>query len=162
MKIDFAEYEVRWSDLDPNSHMANYAYVQYCDETRVHFLRKSGLMGEILKANIGPIVLHEHFYYMNEVMPYEKIRVDVQLNGHAPDFKFVEFAHHMYNSQGEIAMFSKIMFGWMNLEKRKLALPTNSMIEAYQKLNKTEEFRIFESSETRAKGVPYGKKIESL
>ena len=37
------EYEASWTDLDPNWHVANYAYNKYSTDARVSFFDSLGL-----------------------------------------------------------------------------------------------------------------------
>jgi acyl-CoA thioester hydrolase len=38
--IYYHKFEVRWSDIDANRHLANSSYVQYCAQTRMAFMTK--------------------------------------------------------------------------------------------------------------------------
>jgi acyl-CoA thioester hydrolase len=38
--IFYHKFEVRWSDLDANKHLANSSYVQYCAQARMAFMTK--------------------------------------------------------------------------------------------------------------------------
>ena len=160
MSAYFKEFEVRWSELDPNRHVANYAYTQFMNEVRFSFFKKFNLTEEINKANIGPVVFHEHFYYIKEVRPYEIIKIDLQLKGRSEDYKFFHFAHHLYKESGEIGLYSELYFGWLDLNIRKLSIPPKALCDAYDTLTKTEDFRILTSKDMRAQGVPYDKKLE--
>jgi len=160
MKGEFYEFEVSWSDLDANRHMANFSYVKYCDNCRVHFFHRTGLDVEFLNENLGPVIFHEHFYYMKELMLHDKVKMNICLRGNTPDYKFVEFEHNMFKENGQIAMHSTLLFTWLDLEKRVIALPTKRMIEGYGMLEKSSDYRILDPSESRLKGVPYGKTID--
>jgi acyl-CoA thioesterase FadM len=39
----FKEFEVRWSDLDGNMHLANSAYINFMSHTRMSFLLEQGI-----------------------------------------------------------------------------------------------------------------------
>lgn len=154
----YKEFEIRWSELDPNYHVANYAYSQFMNEVRISYMIKNGIdRSFIQKGNMGPVIFHEHFYYIKEIRAYEKIKIDVQMKGHSEDYKFLNFAHHLYLNTGEIAMYSELMFAWMNLESRKLTFPLAAYIERYDQMQKTDDFRILKSDDIRAQGIPYKK-----
>lgn len=157
----FKEFEIRWSELDPNYHVANYAFTQFMNEVRISYMLDRGVGRDFIeKGNMGPVVFHEHFHYIKEVRAYDKVKVDIQMKGHSQDFKFLNFTHHLYIPSGEIAMYSELMFGWMDLTKRKLVVPHDSYIEGYKKMKKTEDFKILDRGDTRVKGIPYKRKLE--
>jgi len=57
------EFEIRWSDLDANRHLANVTYSIYAGETRMAFLKSLGLTHQrLLNLEIGPIVFNEYFF----------------------------------------------------------------------------------------------------
>ena len=53
------KFEVRWSDIDANKHLANSSYVEYCAQTRMAFMRthKMGLK-ELSYWGIGLSLIH--------------------------------------------------------------------------------------------------------
>lgn len=159
MKDKFLEFEIRWSDLDANRHMANSSYTKYCIDSRVHFFSTSGIEASVMNADLGPVIFHEHYYYMKELHMGDKIKMSVCLRGNTEDYKFVELEHNMFNESGELVMYCTLIFTLMNLKDRSIALPTEQLIKAYNLLEKTQDYKIFPSSYTRAKNVPYGRTI---
>ena len=62
------DFEIRWSDIDANRHLANSAYINFMSHTRMAFLMENGFgQQEMAKHNIGPVVFYEHMYYFKEV-----------------------------------------------------------------------------------------------
>jgi acyl-CoA thioester hydrolase len=58
------EFEIRWSDLDANRHLANVSYITYAGEARLAFLLSLGLNNKKLsEMMIGPVVFNEQFFY---------------------------------------------------------------------------------------------------
>ena len=54
-------FEVRWSDLDANRHLANSAYVNMMSHTRMEFLNSLGLtLNQMAQNQLSPVVCHEH------------------------------------------------------------------------------------------------------
>lgn len=159
MKPYIKTFEIRWSELDPNYHVANYAYTQFMNEVRISYMMDNGLDINETKGRMGPVVFHEHFYYIKEILAYETVKVDIQMKGHSEDYRFLQFAHHVYKANGEIAAYSELMFAWMDLVSRKLTVPTANLKVKYDEMQKTDDFKILTSSDTRASGVPYTKKL---
>ena len=61
------EFEIRWSDVDANGHLANSAYVNFMSHTRVGFLNQNGFSLKELVANgLGPVMFSEQIYYFKE------------------------------------------------------------------------------------------------
>jgi len=56
------EFEVRWSDIDANRHLANSAYINFMSHTRMSFLIDQGIDQKVLaQYNMGPVVFFEHY-----------------------------------------------------------------------------------------------------
>ncbi|MEM7160956.1 MAG: thioesterase family protein [Bacteroidota bacterium] len=159
MKGEFFEFEVRWSDIDANRHMANSAYVERCIDCRVHFFNVSGVSTKVISKDIGPVIFHEHYYFIKEMHMGEKAKMNMQLKGNSEDYRFVEFEINLYKTNGDLAMYSTLIFTLMDLNTRKIVTPTKDIISFYDGLEKAENYKVFDPSYTRAKDVPYGRKI---
>ena len=62
------EFEIRWSDLDANRHVANSSYVDMLSETRMSFLREHGVTQQFFETHgIGPVIFSEEFFYISEI-----------------------------------------------------------------------------------------------
>ncbi len=58
-----------WTDLDPNWHVANHAYIKYAADTRVAFFSVIKLdKEEFENLNLGPVLFYEHMYYYKEIL----------------------------------------------------------------------------------------------
>ena len=89
------QFEIRWSDIDANRHLANSAYINFMSHTRMAFLMENGFgQQEMAKHNIGPVVFYEHMYYFKEVFAGKPVRVSLQLKGLAEDGMYFEFVHN--------------------------------------------------------------------
>mgnify|MGYP000108971719 CR=1 FL=1 len=94
-------FEVRWSDLDANRHLANSAYTNFMSHARMSFLIESGLdLPEMVEQNLGPVVFFEHMHYLREVLPGTGVRVSVEVAGLSRDGMFFEFHHNFYDHRG--------------------------------------------------------------
>ena len=81
------QFEIRWSDLDANRHVANSAYSDLLVETRMSFLREKGFsQKEFAEYDIGPVVFSEEFFYLREIMPSETVQVGTELLANSADF----------------------------------------------------------------------------
>lgn len=88
------EFEVRWSDVDANRHLANSAYQNFMSHTRMAFLLQNGFtQKELAKYNLGPVVFYEHIYYFKEILPEDSVEVTLKLKGLSKDGMFFSFEH---------------------------------------------------------------------
>ena len=154
------QFDIRWSDLDPNRHVANTSYAEFMNETRMSFLTSHGLGQEFLeKHSFGPVIFSEEFHYIKEIMPGEKVFVDVELLGTTEDYRFMKFAHCLYNHKGILSVYSEVFFGWFDLKTRKLRVPPEEVITVTNGLAKAEGFKVFTKEELFSTKVP-NKSIE--
>ncbi|MDC1217191.1 acyl-CoA thioesterase [Flavobacteriaceae bacterium] len=144
------EFEIRWSDLDANRHLANVTYSIYAGETRMAFLKSLGLTHQrLLNLEIGPIVFNEHFFYFKEVLLGEKIRVSTVLSGMSNEGTFFEFEHNFYSEKGLNIARCEMIGGWMNLSSRKLTSIPKELITQFKKTNEILSFKEITSKDTR-------------
>jgi len=69
-------FQVRYSDLDTNGHVANTSYLKYSLDTRVGYMFANGLTAEMMRdSGFGPIVFREDITYRKELRAPEKIEV---------------------------------------------------------------------------------------
>lgn len=147
------EFEIRWSDVDANGHLANSAYINFMSHTRVGFLKESGLsIKKLLDYGIGPIIFSEQVYYFKESFLGETIDVSLNVSGLSENGKFFKFEHNFYNKQGKHLATCDITGSWIDLKQRKLtALPTE-LQHKLMDLPKTDDFRQLTKEEMRSAG----------
>lgn len=144
------KFEVRWSDLDANRHVANSAYVNFMSHTRMCFLEGHGIgQAYLRKHGIGPILFNEEIHYFQEVLANDTVYVDMELHGKSEDSMFVEFSHSLFNSQRKLCVYGKVSVSWIDMRERKLAIPPIEIQELWKKMPKSADFRILTKSDTR-------------
>ncbi|SDD66530.1 acyl-CoA thioester hydrolase [Pricia antarctica] len=144
------DFEIRWSDIDANRHLANSAYLNFMSHTRMAFLMEIGFNQKTLAANqIGPVVFYEHIYYFKEVFPGKPIRVSMEITGMSEDAQFFEFLHNFYDYKGNNFAHCEMMGSWMDLKTRKLTGLTNDLLSAFSGVEKAEGFRVLTKEDTR-------------
>lgn len=148
------EFEIRWSDLDANWHLANSAYMNFMSHTRMAFMMESGFSTqELVKHNIGPVVFYENIYYFKELFMGKPVKVSLQLKGLSEDGMFFEFVHNIYDSKGRNSARCDILGAWIDTGTRKLTTLPPEFRERLNMLGHTEDFRILTKEITRAHGV---------
>jgi acyl-CoA thioester hydrolase len=144
------EFEVRWSDVDANRHLANSAYTNFMSHTRMAFLWELGFDQKIMQEQqIGPVVFYEHMYYFKEVFPGRPVKVSLELAGLSKDGMFFEFRHNFYDSKGKNVAHCEMMGAWINLKTRSLTALPDELVKVWSVIEKPEDFRVLTKEDTR-------------
>ena len=144
------EFEVRWSDVDANRHLANSAYINYMSHTRMAFLWEIGLnQKNLAQHQIGPVVFFEHMYYFKEVFPGRPITVSLEVAGMSEDGKFFEFYHNFYDAKGKNVAHCEMMGAWISLKTRNLVSLPDTLLAIFNTFEKPEGFRVLTKEDTR-------------
>jgi len=147
------KFEIRWSDIDANRHLANSAYMNFMSHTRMAYLTQNGFgQKDLAKNNIGPIVFYEHIYYFKEVFSGQPVTVTLELKGLSEDGMFFEFVHNIYNHKGQHCASCEMMGSWIELKDRNLTALPDYLIKGFDGLTKTEDFRTLTKEDTRKAG----------
>ena len=144
------EFDIRWSDLDANRHLANTAYINFMSHTRMGFLIENGFgQRELAKYNIGPVVFYEHINYFKEVFAGKPVKVSLELKGLSPDGMYFEFIHNFYDYKGRNFASCEMMGGWINLHERKLTALPPQLYNNLDSLSHTQDFKFLTKEDTR-------------
>ncbi len=143
-------FEIRWSDLDANRHLANSAYINFMSHTRMSYLIEHGFGHKTLqKEQIGPVVFYEHMYYFREIFAGRPIRVSLEVKGMSEDGMFFEFHHNFYDDAGRHMAHCEMMGAWIDLQTRKLTPLAEGQLERFDAMEKAEDFRWLTREDTR-------------
>ncbi|MFD2586611.1 acyl-CoA thioesterase [Croceitalea marina] len=144
------EFEIRWSDIDANRHLANAAYLNYTGHTRMSHLAQLGFNQRTMaKHQIGPVVFYEHIYYFKEVFIGKPIKVSSELKGMSQDGMFFEFHHDFYDTDGKNFAHSEMMGAWIDLKARKLTILPDEFMTAVDLIERAEDFKYLTKEDTR-------------
>lgn len=147
------DFEIRWSDIDANRHLANTAYINFMSHTRMSFLMENGFgQKELAQHNLGPVVFYEHVYYFKEVFAGKPVKVTLELKGLSEDGKYFEFLHNFYDYKGRNFARCEMMGGWIDLKERKLTGLPEELFQNLNSLSHTEDFRKLSNEDTRKFG----------
>ena len=131
-----------WANFDANRHMRHTAYNDYAAEIRVMFLQDHGFDIEHMEKNkFGPILFREETKFLREIKMGTDIRVDIELLALSKDGGRFSFLHHIYNDKNKISAEIVVDGAWIDLEKRKLCLPSKLIIDAMNELEKSPQFK---------------------
>ncbi|MEM0931040.1 MAG: thioesterase family protein [Bacteroidota bacterium] len=146
----FKEFDIRWSDLDANRHLANAAYINYMSHTRMAYLGQLGFnQKSMAHHNIGPVVFYEHMYYFKEVFAGKPIKVSLDLKGLSEDGMFFEFQHDFFDNRGKNFARCEMMGGWLDLKERRLVGLPQEFLDAFEQMEKGEGFKTLTKEDTR-------------
>ena len=148
------QFEIRWSDVDANSHLANSAYTNFMSHTRMAFFAEFGFtMPEMKKQNIGAVVFYEHVYYFKESFLGVPITVTIEVSGLSEDGMLFMFEHNFYNEKGDNLANCEMQGGWIDLKARRLTGLPDSLLKLANKFPKSESYKILTKEDTRKHGV---------
>lgn len=135
--------DVRWSDLDPNFHMMHSKYYELGAYCRVCYLMEHGLTDQVLQANkIGPILLREECSFRKEIKFGDKLEIDLRLHKAKENLSRWTIRHVIYKN-GVPAATLEVDGAWIDMEKRKMAVPPTSFAEPFLQMPRTEDFHWF-------------------
>ena len=150
----FKEFEIRWSDVDANRHLGNFAYINMMSHSRMSLMNQIGFGHEAMKENgIGPILFREEIHYFREVLPGTPLRISVALKRVSEDFRFFSFEHRFYSDTGRNVAYGEITGSWMNLEERRVVRPPQKLLDAIDEIPKSIDFRFFRPGEIRLEDI---------
>lgn len=153
------QFEIRWSDVDANRHLANSAYTNFMSHTRMAFLIDKGFtMKEMARFNVGPVVFYEHMYYFREVFMGQPLTVSLEVSGLSEDGMFFKFVHNFYSHNGEHLAHCEMLGGWMDLSTRKLTELKEELLQKAKGFPKADDFKVLTREDTRK----FGKKPENI
>lgn len=147
------KFEVRWSDLDANRHMANSAYQNFMSHTRMAFLIENNFgHREMHRFETGPVIFNENIYYFKEIFQGPPITVTCEVTGMSEDGSLFSFRHEFYDHKGRNLARGIMTGAWMNLRERKITPLHKELHERIKNFPRSEDFKIISKKDTRAHG----------
>lgn len=132
-------FEVRWSDIDANRHLANSSYVQYCAQARMGFMNKHKMgLAQLNRWGIGPVILHERYSFFKEIYADQTVIVTVEIGGLSEDAGIYQFVHKFYLPDGTHCATAEATGVWIDMMLRKMTTPPDDILHSLEDY-KTEE-----------------------
>jgi acyl-CoA thioester hydrolase len=136
-----------WADMDANAHMRNSAFLDRCSDTRFSYFADHGFSAEeFVRQRIGPVVRSDTIEYRREVRLLDALRVTLELTGMAPDGSRMRLRNNIYGADGTLAVQVTSVVGWLSLDARKLMAPPPALLEALNRITRTDDFEELPSS----------------
>lgn len=147
------EFDVRWSDLDANRHMANSAYQNFMSHTRMAFLIDHHFgQREMAQYETGPVIFNENIYYFKEIHQGKPIMVSCEVTGMSEDASLFSFRHNFYDYKGRNVARGLMTGAWMNLRERKITSLHSDLFEKIKNFPKSKDFKILQKADMRSHG----------
>jgi acyl-CoA thioester hydrolase len=146
MKSFSLPIQVRWSDIDQNRHLRHSAYYDYGATVRIACFSQHGLTNsKFEQLHIGPILFREEAIFKREIKFEDTITIDVVLTKATQDFARWSVRHHLYKEDKVLAAILNLDGGWIDISKRKLAVPDEFIRSVFDDFPKAEDFQVIGS-----------------
>ncbi|WP_405378124.1 acyl-CoA thioesterase [Nonlabens sp. Asnod3-A02] len=146
-------FDVRWSDLDANRHMANSAYQNFMSHTRMAFLIENDFgHREMAQYETGPVIFNENIFYFKEIHQGKPITVSCEVTGMSEDGSLFSFVHNFYDYKGRNVARGLMTGAWMNLRERKITALHPELHDKIKNFPRSADFKILQKSDTRSHG----------
>lgn len=133
--------QVRWSDIDQNRHLRHSAYYDYGATARITCFSDRGLTNQKFEElRIGPILFREEALFKREIKFEDKVTVDLVVTKATPDFSRWSISHRIYKEDRTIAAIINMDGAWIDMTKRKLAIPTEFIQKVFGDFPRSEDF----------------------
>jgi acyl-CoA thioester hydrolase len=136
-----------WGDMDFNAHMRNTAFLDKAADVRMMFFAENGFpMEEFTRLGIGPVIMKDEIEYLREVRLLEQFDVTLALAGAPEDGSRFLLRQEFILSGGRLAAKVLSLGGWLDLARRRLVPPPDSLLESMRRLERTSDFVVLPSS----------------
>jgi acyl-CoA thioester hydrolase len=133
--------QVRWADIDANRHLRHSVYYDYGASLRMAILSSKGLTTTKLEElGIGPVLFREEAVFKREILFEDMITVDVALFKATSDFSRWSIRHNFVKANGVVAAILTVEGAWIDMAKRKLAMPGPFIQDIFRDFPKAETF----------------------
>jgi acyl-CoA thioester hydrolase len=134
--------QVRWSDIDQNRHLRHSVYYDYGATVRISCFSEHGLTNlKFDELHLGPILFREEAVFKREIKFEDRVTVDMVVIKATRDFARWSIRHHLYKEEGTVLAAVINMDGaWIDIIRRKLAIPPEEVQKIFDDFPKSEEF----------------------
>lgn len=135
--------QIRWADIDANRHLRHSVYYDYAAAMRMNVLSSAGLTTKKLEElMIGPILFREEAIFKREILLEDQISLTVELVKTTPDYGRWSLRHHFLKGDQTLAAILNVDGAWIDLTKRKLAVPNEFIRDIFEHFPKSQDFQI--------------------
>lgn len=140
-------FHVGWAHIDFNGHLGNTSYMDLAVDVRMFYFAENGFpIDEFQRQRFGPVILKDEVEYFREFHLLDKIRITFMGAGISEDASRFKIRNEFFRADGKLAARLSTTGGWLDLDKRKLIVPPESLADAMRRLARTDDFEVFASS----------------
>lgn len=127
-KKSFYPLMIKETYLDLLGHVNNSMYLILFEEARWDLITKNGYgLPKILETGLAPVILEAKVQFLKELKLREEIVIETETFSYQR--KIGVMMQKMVRS-GEVCCSAEFTFGLMNLQERKLVIPTPEWLQA--------------------------------
>lgn len=135
--------QLRWADIDANRHLRHSVYYDFGAAMRMNVLSAQGLTTKKLEEfMIGPVLFREEAIFKREILFEDKLTLTVELVKTTADYGRWSLRHHFIKGDDTLAAILNIDGAWIDLAKRKLAMPNEFVQNIFEHFPKSQDFQI--------------------
>jgi acyl-CoA thioester hydrolase len=135
--------QIRWADIDANRHLRHSVYYDYAAAMRMNVLSEGGLTTKKLEEfMMGPILFREEAIFKREVLLEDKLTLTVEIVKTTADYGRWSLRHQFLKADGTLAAILNVDGAWIDLNKRKLAVPNEFIRHIFENFPKSQDFQI--------------------
>jgi acyl-CoA thioester hydrolase len=135
------QLRVGWAQVDFNQHMGNSAYLDLATDSRLMYFESRGVpLSELLRLQIGPLVLRDELEYSSELRLMDLVTVTLELEGLSADAGQMKLRNEFFRADGKRAARLTSLGLWMNLATRRPVIPPEPLIAALRSLSRTSAY----------------------
>jgi acyl-CoA thioester hydrolase len=140
-------FHVRWNEADANGHMRNSAYLDMASDVRMMYFRDNNFTAkDFERLRVGPVVMRDEIEYFREMRLMDPIDVTLEMAGMAPDGSRFRIRNCYFRQDGKISVTITSTVGWLNLDARRLIIPSEALFAALKNIARTDDFVSLPSS----------------
>ena len=137
--------QVRWSDIDSNRHLRHSVYYDYGATVRIACFSQHGLTNlKFDELHIGPILFREEAVFKREIKFEDRVTIDLEVTKATPDFARWSIRHQITKEDGTLAALLNMDGAWIDVVKRKLAVPDAYVQKIFYDFPKAADFELIQ------------------
>lgn len=134
--------DIRWADLDPNFHLRHSVYYDYGAACRISFLQQHSITAAFMQEHaFGPVLFREECIFKKEIRLADTVSIDLTLLSATRDFLRWSIQHNIKKNTDVLSAVLTVEGAWINIQKRKLAVPPAEAGKAFDTMPKHAQFK---------------------
>lgn len=125
--------------------MRHSAFYDYGAWMRIMFLAAKGIDMQWMKEHQnGPILFREEAIFKREIRFEDKVTINVEITKSTVDYSRWSLRHSFVKEDGTLAAIINVDGAWFSTAERKLIVPDETLVRAFEAFPKANEFEWIE------------------